>query len=371
MSKTASKTTALLMILLLLGGFSKPADAQTAEPIAQISANVHWQAFVDTYYAWDFQRPWDQNRLYTTQPLRHNELGLNLGLFHVGYENTFLRGQLGLQTGTYVQFNLAAEPALFQGLYAASAGVKLGESVWLDMGVFPSHIGFEGILSADNWTYSRSLIADYSPYYESGLKLSAAQGDWQGAFLILNGWQNIRDNNHDKAIGTQLQWQPVKEVLLNWSSFTGNEAPLEQGAQWRIFNNFFAVYRPFEAWEIMAGLDFGLQQKPASAAWSQWLGSVLQSRWHFSPEWRLAGRLEYFSDPDQVLISTKTPQGFQVGGASLNLDYAFHPLALWRIEGRAFISRDAIYPLVVKEQFSAVNVSLVSSLSLRFGTPQF
>ncbi len=370
MSKDGSKACVLSLLLLLYSGvFSKPAAAQTSEPVNETPANFHWQVFVDTYYAWDFQRPRDQNRLYTTQPLRHNELGLNLGLLHAAYENANLRGQLGFQTGTYVESNLAAEPALFQGLYAASAGVKLHDALWLDVGVFPSHIGFEAIVSADNWTYSRSLIADYSPYYESGLKLSANHGEWQGALLVLNGWQNIRDNNHDKAIGTQLQWKPIEQIQLNWSSFAGNEAPLEKATQWRVFNNFFAVYRPFDTWEIMAGLDYGLQQKLPAEGWSQWLGTVLQSRWHLSPEWRLAGRIESFSDPDQVLINTNTPQGFQVGGASLNVDYAFHPLALWRIEGRVFLSRDAIYPGAEKDQFSAVNVSLVSSLSLRFGQP--
>lgn len=142
--------------------------------------------------------------------------------------------------------------------------------------------------------------------------------------------------------------------------------PAGQAAQWRIFNDLYAIYRPWSPLELMGLFDYGVQQR-SSGSWQSWWGSSLQLRWHFSPEWRLAGRLEYFSDPGQVIVTTQTPQGFQMGGASLNLDWAFHPQALWRTEVRALNSRDAIYPGARKEQHLALDVVLVSSLSLRWG----
>jgi hypothetical protein len=37
----------------------------------------------------------------------------------------------------------------------------------------PSHIGFESVISADCWTLTRSLLAENSPYYETGMRLEA------------------------------------------------------------------------------------------------------------------------------------------------------------------------------------------------------
>lgn len=137
------------LVLLTCHVLTAPAKAQITEEAGPEASQFHWQAFVDSYYAWDFNQPADQNRTYTTQPLRHSDFNLNLGLLEARYQSAGLRGRLGLQTGTYVQSNLATEPALLQPVYAASAGVQLQEGLWLDAGIFPSHIGFEGILSAD------------------------------------------------------------------------------------------------------------------------------------------------------------------------------------------------------------------------------
>jgi hypothetical protein len=134
----------------------------------------------------------------------------------VRHEDESIRGRFALQTGTYVQSNAAAEPALLKNVLETSAGTRLGEGVWIDVGIFPSHIGLEGIVSKDNWTYSRSLLADYSPHYESGLSVAASLNDNLSIRgLILNGWQNINETNGSKAAGTELQYHPSENVLLN------------------------------------------------------------------------------------------------------------------------------------------------------------
>ncbi|PKL76381.1 MAG: hypothetical protein CVV27_10565 [Candidatus Melainabacteria bacterium HGW-Melainabacteria-1] len=370
------KTLLCLLLALCPAAFSEPnagdeageADKIVAAPMENFTDGLSWNVFVDTYYAWDFNRPHDRERAFTTQPLRHNEFSLNLGLIEASYESEHVRGHFGLQTGSYVQSNLAAEPPLLQPIFAASGGVRLWDGIWLDAGVMPSHIGAEAILSADNWTYSRSLVADYSPYFETGVKLSGSWGNISAAALLLNGWQNIQDNNASKALGTQLSWQANEHLSLNWSSFAGNEAPDDQPAQWRLFNDFYAIYALLPQLDLMAVFDLGLQQRPAGGM-APWWGTSLQARWAFAPRWALAGRLEYFSDPEQILAETGTPNGFQAGGASLNLDYAFSPHALWRIEGRILGARDAIFPTAVADQPSPLNAMLVTSLTLRFGQP--
>jgi hypothetical protein len=322
------------------------------------------KAFVDTYSAWDMQQPRDRLRAYTTQPLHHNTLGLNMALLEASYSGESWRGQLGLQTGSYVASNLAAEPALLQPIYAANAGIRLWENLWLDAGVFPSHIGFESILSADNWTYSRSLVADYSPYYESGLKLSGAWGDWNGALLVLNGWQNIAETNNNKAVGSQLQYRPIAPLLLNWSTFLGNESVNDDPRQLRFFNNFYAQYQAFDALDLALLFDVGVQGRTTGGA-APWWGGALLARWRIAPMVALGARVEHLNDREQVVVTTGTANGFQVTSASVNVDVTLAERVLWRTEGRIFGATDALYP-TASEQKSATNALVVSSLSVRF-----
>ncbi len=55
-------------------------------------------------------------------------------------------------------------------------------------------------------------------------------------------------------------------------------------------------------------------------------------------------RLEYYSDPHQANIVTKTSNGFQVTGLSINFDQKLDEAVLWRTELRGFSSKDKIYP---------------------------
>ena len=110
------------------------------------------------YYAWDFGRPAAVDRsfaggtLFTTQPARHNEFNVNLAFVEAKLDGPRIRGRLALQAGTSVQSNYSGEPtrgqvsgpSLARHLQEAFAGAKLGDNVWVDGGIFYSHMGMEG-----------------------------------------------------------------------------------------------------------------------------------------------------------------------------------------------------------------------------------
>ncbi len=63
-------------------------------------------------------------------------------------------------------------------------------------------MGMESWISRDNPTYTRSLVAEYSPYYQSGVKFTWAPSSRITAQLdVVNGWQNISENNSGKGAG--------------------------------------------------------------------------------------------------------------------------------------------------------------------------
>jgi hypothetical protein len=312
---------------------------------------VTFGGFVDAYYAYDFGRPESIDRFYTTQPARHNEFNVNLAFLEAKLAHDKVRGRLALQAGTSVQANYFAEPGigLFSGgslsrhVQEAYVGVRLAEGLWVDGGVFYSHIGQESWASRDNPTYSRSFIADYTPYYSSGVKLTWQASPTLTAHLhVVNGWQNISETNGSKAAGIRLELAASPNLLLGYSNFLGNELPDSVSSHVRFFNQGFAKATLGKTtWWLT--VDYGRQDTDAvdGASWygGSFIGQVLAS-----PRIAFSARVERYSDPDQIVIATGLPDGFETWSGSIGLDAKIADLALWRIELRGFNSDAPVWP---------------------------
>jgi hypothetical protein len=302
---------------------------------------VTWQGFVDTYYAWDFNRPMTKERSYTTQPVKLDAFGINLAMLGAKVEQGKKRGVLTLQYGDSVDINYAAEPKQGEGLkhlQEAYAGIKLSDEIWLDAGIYLGHIGNESWVSKDNWTYSRSLQLDYVPYYTTGLRLSGK--NWQ--FHLLNGWQNIRENNNGKAVGTQYLWR-FGEKALTYNTQVGHELfPGRQTSGLRTYQNLHLEI-PGEKVDWKGAIDVGTQNVPGKEQALAWGATSSQWRWRFKEAWAAAGRVEYFHDHKGAINPTGAPGGFRVFGVSVNIDHTFEEGALARFEIRRLQNSDAIY----------------------------
>src|SRR5581483_2607069 len=162
-----------------------------------------------------------------------------------------VRGRLALQAGTSVQSNYAGEPTngaisgptLARHIQEATAGFLVTRGLWVDAGIYLSHIGQESWISRDNPTYTRSLIADYTPYYEAGVKATwAATSRATLQLHALNGWQNISETNDDKALGFRVDYVVSPHVTVGYDNFLGNELPDTVVARVRFFNEVFGAF---------------------------------------------------------------------------------------------------------------------------------
>ena len=63
--------------------------------------------------------------------------------------------------------------------------------------------GAEVIETHSNWNYSRSLLFAWAiPYYHFGLRTSMPVGKhFTAGFHLVNGWNNVEDNNSGKTVG--------------------------------------------------------------------------------------------------------------------------------------------------------------------------
>ncbi|RZS96628.1 outer membrane beta-barrel protein [Cecembia calidifontis] len=324
--------------------------------------NLIFSGYLESYYSYDFNQPDDNRRpdfLYNFA--RHNEFSFNLALLKVAYEDENIRSSFALMAGNYAQYNLQNEPTWAQFVNEASVGVKLHRKVWLDVGIMPSHIGFESWYGMDCWHLSRSLMAENSPYFLTGARLSyESNPNWDFVLWATNGWQNVQrqDRSRGLGLGFGLNHRPYKGLVLHYANYVGNEG-LDPVQAWRFFNNFYIQYGN-ENWGATLGTDYGVQEVTFVGV-RQWYGvtaSVKKTIWE---KFILAGRAEYYSDPNAVILNN----GMKVSGLSANLDYPFRENTLFRLEARQFISPTADFSLP-GGRFSKGNTAVTASFAVRF-----
>ncbi len=329
--------------------FSLNAIAQT-DPDSTATPKLTFGVFADAYYLYDFLEPADHERSgFVYSHSRHNEFALNNAVLSASYAADRVRGNAGLHTGTYVQRNYAAEELdgseVLKFIYQANAGVRLAKGLWLDAGILPSHIGYESALSIDNPTLTRSLMADNTPYYETGAKLTWDVSDaLTVSGLVLNGWQRIVETDANKAIGTQVQYKPAEGVLLNSSTFFGKEGTR------RYFHNFYGAFDFTDQLTLMTAFDVGWQQVPGNPdAYRTWYNPNLIVRFKPTKQVALAGRVEYYHDPHNLIVPATAlgdgslVTGFQTWAPSLNVDYLPVSGVALRLEGKLYASKNDVF----------------------------
>jgi hypothetical protein len=310
------------------------------------NGKVTVEGYLDAYYAYDFNKPSSGNRPYFVSMNRHNEMTINLAYIGIKYSSARLRGRFVPGFGTYITANYTSEPAGLKNIVEASAGVKLwhDKNIWLDVGVFGSPYTNESAISKDHLAYTRSFAPEYVPYYLSGVKLSFPIASKVNGYLyLINGWQQMQDNNKNKAIGTQVEYRPINSLLINWNTFVGNEqSSVHTEFSTRYFTDVFFIYSKGK-WSATGCYYLGLQQRNnmESAYW--WQANVI-GRYNISEKLSVTGRLEYFDDPDRVHITPITSAAsFSSYSSSVGINVSIADNVLFRVEGRTFFSKDDVY----------------------------
>lgn len=337
------KKTLLFALIFLLSVNHAFAQADSTQSKLTVSG------YLEPYYQYDFGQPVNNSRPgFVYSHNRHNEFNVNLGFIKAAYYDGTVRANLALAAGTYMNANYAAEPGVLKNIYEANAGVKLSKTrdLWVDAGIFASHIGFESAVGKDNWMLTRSITADNTPYYLSGVKLTynTPNGKWLLSGLAFNGWQQIQrsDNSSRIGLGTQVQYKPTARLTLNSSTFLG--ASPDSTNRNRLFHNFYGIWQATDKLGFTAGFDFGIQQPVESSSdYNPWQSINLLVRYQVADKWWLAGRYENYLDRDGIIIATGSPNGFNTDNYALNVDFAPAKNVLWRVEGRVFNSQDPIF----------------------------
>ncbi|WP_224368606.1 porin [Hyalangium versicolor] len=299
----AAELSSLLASLLL--SQTEPAAPSAPEGLV---TRLKVEGGVDAYYGFNFNRPRDSANFIPgtgTTAKRHNEFSVNLATLGVSMDPVPVGFRLLLGYGTGMEVLHLAEPA----------GTAVGPDVWryvqqaslsfahgpltVEAGVYPSHIGFESLQSQLNWTYTRSWMGELSPYYQSGLKGTWRFSDaWSVQLHLINGWQTIGENNHGKALGTQVAYSGER-LSASFNTFIGEEGS-EDSDGLRLFGDGVVTYKVTEAFSLGATADVGTQQRPDSDA-ALWYAAGLTARMQLSGTVAVAARGELYKDRDGLI----------------------------------------------------------------------
>lgn len=348
----------IVTCLLLLSYYFTIAQDTISRPKIDISG------YIETYYSYDFSEPETNVKLPFLYSYNHqNEFNVNMALLRasISYENVYAK--LSVQAGTYVDENYTNEDLKL--LNEAYVGVYLNKSqkTFLEAGILPSYIGFETATSHSNLTVTRSILAENSPYFMTGIKLNHQfNGKLSGVFLVTNGWQRIQKANNKltPSLGTQLVYKPSESSTFNWSTFIGKEA-INDDFSIRYFSNLFWDYSWNEKWKIILGFDYGLQDSSSvNYNYGIWYSPVFITQYKINAKWNFAYRTEYYQDKKNIILASQLP--FQTFGNSLNFDFLPNSKFKIRGEGKWYHATENLFDNESKKD----NFSVTTTLSFEF-----
>jgi hypothetical protein len=219
-----------------------------------------------------------------------------------------------------------------------SALVPIGSGLTTDAGKFVTPAGAEVIETRDNWNYSRSLLFAWAiPYYHAGVRASYAVGHGVTATaFVLNGWNNVRDNNSSKTLAAQVIAGSGSRVSVAATWLGGAEHTDLEGRR----HTFDAVVTARLTPALTLQVNGDLVRDAALGEGTGWQGISAALRARVTPEWTVSPRVEVFSDPQGA--SPGRPQ--DVWEATLTVERALAEGLVMRGEYRIDRSSAAVFP---------------------------
>ena len=279
-------------------------DPAAANPVVEFFKQTEISGLVDGYYLWNFNETDAQLRNFDIQ---HNAFTLNYAeiAFAKPVSETS-RGGFRVDFGAGETANLvnAFEPGGTDYLkYVQQAYVSylapVGNGLTVDFGKFVTPAGAEVIENKDNFNYSRGLLFALAiPYYHTGLRVGYAVNDQVTVTgYLLNGWNNVIENNDPKTVGVSVGVKPNDRTGLFFNYLVGNEFPEDvEDAGTR---NLFDVVASFAATDkisLLGNFDYGRDSFEDTDV--NWYGVAVGMKYQHDENWAFSPRYEWFVDDD-------------------------------------------------------------------------
>lgn len=310
-----------------------------------IADHVSISGYTDVYYAYYSDSVGtDQYQKFPVISPKSNVFGINIVQLSAQYTTDKIRATT---TFHYGDIPTGAWSSVNNILQEANIGFRLHKKIWLDAGLFKTHIGTEALLPKDNIASSLALISYYEPWFQSGVKLTYNANDqWQLCLHVLNGYNEFNDNNRFKSIGIAIGYTINSNGTINYNNMLGDELPDSRTTHHlRFLNNLVFNYQLTSVLKTSIGVDYMIQQHatlPDERKTAAAYGGIFAVKYQIKPMIALYARAELFSDKHGFLTGTflnteNELTGLKATGITAGMEYKATSNSYIRLEARDMI----------------------------------
>ena len=324
--------------------------ATAAESLGHLLGSTTLSGFVDTYYGFSINQPQSRMTGLRSFDAPANQFSLNMIELiidkpaeatnsRLGYHIAFGYGDAMNAVNATDPGGLGFAQYLKEAYFTYLAPV--GSGLTIDVGKFVTPHGFEVIESKDDWNYSRGLLFSYAiPYYHYGVRAKYAfNSKYSLTGYVVNGWNDVIDNNTGKTFGLSFAWNPTKKFSLTQNYMAGPEG-LNTNSHWRQVSDTVFTYAPTNRLSLALNYDYGRGDMVLGYANPAfWTGIGGYVRYVFNSRYSLATRYEYFDDHNG--FTTGTPQHLNEFTGTLERLVSHHLIT--RLEFRHDVSNAPVF----------------------------
>jgi len=296
-----------------------------AAELADIIKDVKANGFVSTAYNYNFNDP--DSRRINFRPFNENDDSFNLDVAELVFQKDAAKeGDIGFRTDIMYGYTIpkairsswpGVAPSADDDVDIQQAYVRyvapVGNGLALDLGKFITEMGAEVIEGYDAWNYnySRSLLFYYTiPFTHTGLRGTYKFNDKVSLIgQIVNGWDNVADNNNGKTLCAHLMLTPMANTTLSLKLITGPEQT-NNTDNIRDVYNINLTTNPIDKLTFNLDLVFGAEESDPNNIVnpntdSEWSGVAGIVRYAASERYAINVRAEIFEDGDGARTGTQ------------------------------------------------------------------
>jgi hypothetical protein len=301
-TETAAPSPASLTTSMA-GEAEATASQDPSSPAPGFLKSIEVYGLVDGYYGWAFNEVGPALRNFD---INHNSFSLSYVEFAIAKPVTEqsragFRADFG--AGDTADLVNLFEPGGTNYLkYVQQAYVSYlvpaGKGLTVDFGKFVTPAGAEVIESKDNYNYSRGLLFALAvPYYHMGARFGYAATD-KVSFTgyIVNGWNNVKDNNDAKTLIGSVTVKPTGKFTVIGNYIVGKEQGDSADGGTRNLIDVVASYAASDKLSVLGNFDYGHDKVTGDGV--DWSGVAVGVKYQATPTWAFSPRYELFTDSD-------------------------------------------------------------------------
>lgn len=315
-----------VFVLAAVGAMAQtaPEPAPAAAPTWS-AGPIEFSGLVDAYYSLNFNHPASKNNVIRNFDVKANQFSLNFAKLRMEHAADPVGFVFELAAGRAMDIFHATEPAgpeVYKHIMQAYISVKPAgwKGFQVDVGKFVTSAGAEVTETHLNWNYSRSLLYANGPYYHAGIRTAMpVNGHVTLGAQLLNGWNNVEDNNSAKTFGLTTA---VTSSKINWFNnyYVGNEkTDTFEGVKInapgvRHFYDTVLNLNPNGKVSGLFNFDYGIDKNPLSGD-SKFYGTSVAAKLAASDWFYLSPRYDWYKDRNGFITATaQTLQEFTLTG---------------------------------------------------------